>query len=179
MKTNLFNKLEEGIIALLLVTMTLLVFTEVIMRFVFHSGFLWMEEVTLHISAWMVLFGASYGVRVGAHIGVDALVRHVAPGLQRIFGIIAVSLSLVYCALLSYGAWIYLVKIRKIGLEMEDLPFPKWIAHSIMLIGMLLLAWRLLVLLIQIIRGQARGFEMADEASKALEDIKADRELQA
>jgi C4-dicarboxylate transporter DctQ subunit len=177
MRANYFNKIEEGIIALLLVSMTLLVFTEVIMRFGFHTGFLWMEELTLHISAWMVLFGASYGVRVGAHIGVDALIKHVSPDLQQIFGIIAVSLSILYCVLLGYGAWIYLVKIHSIGIEMEDLPLPKWIAHSIMLFGMALLATRLFILLLQIIRGNARGFEMADEAQKALEDIKADKEF--
>ena len=177
MNASFFNKIEEGIIALLLVSMTLLVFVEVVMRFGFHTGFMWVEELTLHISAWMVLFGASYGVRVGAHIGVDALIKHVSPGLQRVFGVIAVSLSILYCALLGYGAWIYLSKIHKIGIEMEDLPFPKWIAHSIMLFGMILLALRLFILLIQIIRGKTRGFEMADEAKKALEDIKAGQEL--
>jgi len=177
MIANFLNKIEEGIIALLLVTMTLLVFTEVVMRFGFNTGVMWMEEVTLHVSAWMVLFGASYGVRVGAHIGVDALIKHVDPKLQRIFGIIAVSLSILYCALLSYGAWVYLAKIYSIGIEMEDLPVPKWIAHSIMLLGMLLLAYRLGVLLLQILRGETRGFEMADEAHKALEDIKADKEF--
>ncbi len=177
MNAKFFNKLEENIIALLLVSMTLLVFVEVILRFGFHTGFMWIEELTLHISAWMVLFGVSYGVRVGAHIGVDALVKNVSLPLQRIFGIIAVSLSMLYCALIGYGAWVYLDKIHSIGIELEDLPVPKWIAHSILLFGMILLAFRLGTLLLQIIRGEATGFEMADEAKKALEDIKADKGL--
>jgi C4-dicarboxylate transporter DctQ subunit len=53
------NKAEEAIISLLLVAMTLLVFFEVILRFVFSTGFIWSQELTLHISAWFVLFGAS------------------------------------------------------------------------------------------------------------------------
>ena len=66
---------EESFISLLLVSMTLLVFAEVVARFLFNVGFLWMEEVTLTLGAWFVLFGASYGVKVGAHIGVDAFVQ--------------------------------------------------------------------------------------------------------
>jgi C4-dicarboxylate transporter DctQ subunit len=179
MTEKLINTFEEGVIALLLVAMTLLVFVEVILRFGFNTGVMWMEEITLLLSAWMVLFGASYGIRVGAHIGVDALVRHVRPSLRRIYGIIAVSLSMVYCGLIAYGAWVYLVKIRRIGIELEDLPWPKWIAHSILLIGMVLLALRLGQLLLQIFRGQTSGFTMADEASKALEDIKIETEARS
>ena len=66
MLSRLINSAEEVIIALLLVTMTLLVVFEVVLRFGFGTGVLWMEELTLHMSAWFVLFGASYGVKVGA-----------------------------------------------------------------------------------------------------------------
>jgi hypothetical protein len=50
-------------------------FSEVIARFLFNIGFLWMEEVTLTLGAWFVLFGASLGVKVGAQIGVDNLYK--------------------------------------------------------------------------------------------------------
>lgn len=172
MFSRIWNGLEESVIGLLLVSMTILVFAEVFMRFVLNSGFLWMEELTLHMSAWMVLFGASYGVRVGAHIGVDAFINHLPYSVRRFLGALAVILSIVYCALIGYGAWFYLAKIRKYNIEMEDIPINKWIAHSILLIGMVLLALRLLELLVNIIRNRSAGFESVDEARKVLEDIK-------
>jgi len=171
MFSRIWNGLEETIIGLLLVTMTLLVFVEVFMRFVLNTGFLWMEELTLHLSAWMVLFGASYGVRVGAHIGVDAFINHLSHNVRRLLGATAVILSIIYCALIGYGGWFYLAKIKKYSIELEDIPLEKWMAHSILVIGMVLLAVRLFEVLVKIIRDTSVGFETVDEAKKALEDL--------
>jgi C4-dicarboxylate transporter DctQ subunit len=166
---QIINKAEEIIISLLLVAMTLLVFVEVVMRFGFGSGFLWSQELTLHMSAWFVLFGASYGLKVGAHIGVDAFIKLMPPLLRRMASALAVVLSLAYCGLFLYGSWIYLYKMKKIGIELEDMPIPAWIAHSILLIGFTLFSIRLLILLWQIMRGQAEGFRHADEAKESLQ----------
>lgn len=165
------GRLEEGVISLLLVTMTLLVFVEVILRFGFNTGFLWMQELTLLASAWFVLLGASYGVKSGAHIGVDAVVRLLPPKTKRIVSILAVLMCIAYCGLLFTGSWVYLSKIYSIGLELEDIVFPKWIAHSILVIGFGLLAFRFLELLWKMLKGEVDGFHLADEAKDALEDI--------
>ncbi len=171
MFSRIIGKLEEGIISLLLVTMTLLVFVEVILRFGFNTGFLWMQELTLLASAWFVLLGASYGVKAGSHIGVDAVVRLLPPPTKRIVSIIAVLCCLAYCGMLFTGSWVYLSKIYSIGLELEDMVFPKWIAHSILVIGFGLLALRFLELLWKIVKGEVDGFNLVDEAKDALEDI--------
>jgi len=165
---RIINGIEEAIISLLLASMTLLVFVEVVLRFGFGKGFMWGEEVTLHLSAWMVLFGVSYGIKVGSHIGVDALVKLFPETIQRVVSGIAVIACLAYTGIFMKGAWVYLSKIQMLGIEMEDLPFPKWIAHSIILIGMVLLALRLLQLLWSIITGKATGFNLTDEAKDSM-----------
>ncbi len=173
------NSLEEGIISLLLASMTLLVFVEVVFRFVFTMGISWAQELTLHLSAWMVLFGASYGVKVGSHIGVDALVKLLPRTGRRVISGVAVCLCLVYCGLFSYGAWIYLGKLHKIGIHLHDIAVPKWVAHSILLIGMLMLAVRLAELLWKIIQGKAEGFKLADEAKDSMRFAEEAKQAQA
>ncbi len=168
MLVRILNKAEETLLSLLLVAMTLLVFIEVVLRFGFGSGFLWGQELTLHISAWFVLFGASYGLKVGAHIGVDAFVKLLPPLLHRLASGIAVIGSLLYCGLFLYGSWIYLKKMKMIGIELEDLPIQAWIAHSILLIGLSLLAYRLLQLLWAIVTGKEDGFRHANEAKESM-----------
>lgn len=163
-----FNSFEEGFISLLLVATTLLVFAEVVMRFVFNSGISWSQEATLLLSAWMVLFGASYGVKVGCHIGVDAFVRLLPRPLRRFVSLIAVAGCLAYCGLFAYGSWIYLKKIHKIGIELDDIPVAKWLAHSILLIGIILLGIRFFQLAYQILTGRADGFTFADESKDAM-----------
>jgi C4-dicarboxylate transporter, DctQ subunit len=172
--TRVVDRLEEGVISFLLVGMTLLVFVEVVMRFGFNTGFLWIQELTLHASAWFVLFGASYGVKVGAHIGVDAIVKMIPPGPRRWVSMVAVGLSLTYCGLFMYGGWVYLAKMLKIGIELEDLPIPRWIAHSILFIGFVLLAVRFIQLFFALATGRASGFQLADEAADVLKEMDGD-----
>lgn len=172
MLTRIVNRLEEGVISLLLVGTTLLVFADVVLRFVFSTGFLWLEELTLHFSAWMVLFGASYGLKVGAHIGVDAVVRLIPPGPRRWVSVFAAALCLVYCGLFLYGSWVYLSTMYKIQVELESVGIQAWIAHSILIIGFGLLAVRCLQFMVAFARGRITGFRLANEAADALEELK-------
>jgi C4-dicarboxylate transporter DctQ subunit len=165
---QLWHRIEENILALLLVSTTLLVFIEVVLRFGFGTGFMWSQELTLLLSAWFVLFGISYGLRVGAHIGVDVVVRALPPRPRRVVSALALILSLVYCGLFLFGTWIYLAKMKKIGIELEDIEIPAWQAHSILLIGLGLFSIRLLELLWGIYRGTSSGFQHVDEAEESL-----------
>lgn len=169
MLANIINKAEESILSLLLVTMTLFVFTDVILRFVFNSGIAWLQEVTLYMMAWFVLFGASYGVKVGAHIGVDSFVKLFPQKIRRLMGLLSVSICIAYSVIFMVAAWNYLTKLHKIHIQMEDLEFERWITESIILIGFILLLIRFLQLFIKILKGEAEGFSHIDEAEESLE----------
>jgi len=163
------NQLEEGVISLLMVLMTLLVFVEVVLRFGFNTGLMWAQELTLHLSAWMVLIGASYGLKVGSHIGVDALVRTFSPNARRFVSGLAVICALVYCGLFLYGSWVFTDKMWMTGIELEDMSIPRWLAQGAMLmLGFSLLAWRLLCLLKRLITGEAEGFGLTDETKDSM-----------
>ena len=69
------ERLEEGLLAFLLAVMVSITFMQVIARYIFNYSFVWALEVTTVLFAWLIFIGMSYGVRVGAHIGVDALVK--------------------------------------------------------------------------------------------------------
>ncbi|MQY76023.1 MAG: TRAP transporter small permease subunit [Spirochaeta sp.] len=168
MFSKIINSLEEAIIAILLASMTLLVFLEVTLRFGFNTGVMWAQELTLHLSCWMVMFGASYGIKIGSHIGVDALVRILSPTTRRMVTGVAVIACLLYCTLVGMGAWVYLEKVYSISIELEDMAIQKWVAHSIMLIGIVLMAWRLLELLWEVITGKSDSFKMIDEAKESM-----------
>jgi C4-dicarboxylate transporter DctQ subunit len=165
---RIINSLEETIIALLLAIMTLLVFVEVVLRFGFGIGLMWAQELTLHLSAWMVLFGVSYGIKVGSHIGVDALLKTLPPKIRRIVAGFSIAACLFYCGLFIKGSWVYLAKMHQIGIELDDMPIQKWVAHSILLIGMVLIAIRLAILLWGTFTGKTEGFTLADEAKESM-----------
>ncbi len=170
---RILNRAEEVIMSLLLLATTLLVFVDVVMRFGFSAGFMWSQELTLHMSGWFVLFGASYGIKAGSHIGMDAFVKLFPSIGRRILTGLACILAIVYCALVMYGAWFYTKKVHMIGLELEDMPIHEWLANGVpLLVGFSLLIIRISIVLIGVIKGDIDGFKHADEAKDSMEIVK-------
>lgn len=104
---SFIDSIEETFIAVLLGLMTLLTFANVIARYVFNANILWALELTVFMFAWLVLLGASYAVKKGAHLGVDAILNVVSPGLKRALGVIAGLVCVAFAFLLLKGAWDY------------------------------------------------------------------------
>ena len=164
------NALEEGVIALLFAAMTLVTFIQVVLRYGFNTGFVWALELTTYLFAWLVLFGMSYGVKVSAHLGVDAFVKLFGAGPRRIFGLLAVAAGLIYGTILLIGSWDYVSKLFLIGIESEDLPVPQWIPMAILPIGIALLLFRLTQVGWRILSGRQEGLLLGDEASHTIEE---------
>ncbi len=141
-----FNQLEEGLIAVFLGVMTLLTFVQVVLRYVFNSGFIWSLEATTYAFTWMVLLGMSYGVRTGSHIAVDLVARALPPGPRKIMGLLAVALCLVYAGLMAYGGYNLVDRLMTLGHNARDIPLPRWLLISILPFGFALLGVRLLAL---------------------------------
>lgn len=101
------DSFEETAIAALLGLMTLLTFTNVIMRYAFNNSIIWSLEIVLVMFAWLVLFGISYGFKVTAHLGVDAVTNLFSPPVQKMLALIAGVLCILYGVLIMKGAWDY------------------------------------------------------------------------
>ncbi|SFL89765.1 TRAP transporter small permease [Shimia aestuarii] len=106
-KHSFVDRIEETLIAILLGLMTAVTFANVIARFGFNSNILWALELTVFMFGWLVLLGASYAVKKHSHLGVDAILNMVSPGVARIMGMISVACCLVFSMLLLKGAYDY------------------------------------------------------------------------
>jgi C4-dicarboxylate transporter, DctQ subunit len=179
MLIRIVHHLEEGFIALLLALMTLITFMQVVARYVFNTGFGWELELTTYLFAWLVLFGVSYGIKVGAHIGIDVVVKQLPHGLRRAVGLIAVLCCCAYCIILLIGAVTYVYKIYSIGIEAQDLPIPRWIPFIMLPLGLALALLRLLQAAWRIVTGAQEGLGLADEARDALHAVGAGEKIEA
>jgi len=104
---RVINEIEETLIAVILGLMTIVTFANVIARYVFNSNILWALEATVFLFAWLVLLGASYCVKTRTHLGVDAVLNMLSPGMRHVFALVSVAACLVFCVLLLIGAWNY------------------------------------------------------------------------
>ncbi len=162
------DRIEEWIIVLMLAAMTLLTFTQVVLRYGFNHGWTWALELTTVFFAVMIFVGISYGVRVGAHIGIDALVSKLKPGTRRAVSIGVVVLCLVYAGIIIYGSLIYVSKMYEVGVEMEDMPIPIWVVRAILPLGYGLLAFRFGQVLWALVTGKSESLHLGDEVAEAM-----------
>lgn len=123
------DAIEETFIAATLGAMTLITFANVIARYVFNSNILWALEATVFLFAWLVLIGASYGVKHNLHIGVDIVVNALPARLQRGVTLLAAAACIVFCALLLKGSWDYWwpFATRRAFMETNDVPLPDFL----------------------------------------------------
>ncbi len=169
------HRVEEGLIALILGVMTVLTFVQVVLRYGFDSGLVWQLEANFYLFSWLVMLGISYCVRVHAHIGVDAVVRLLAPELRRTVGVFVLLLALLYAGLMLYGSVKYIHRMMIISVEAEDIPVKTWILSLCLPFGFALLLIRLLEMGWRIVTGRSQGYELADEAREAVRDITHDQ----
>ena len=165
---KILDRLEEWTMSLMLLAMTALSFVQVVLRYVFNHGFSWSLELTTVCFAIMIFIGISYGVRVGSHIGVDALVKLMPPRLRRATAIGVVLLCLVYVGFVMVGSVEYVSKMRDVGIEFDDIPIERWQVLIVMPIGYAMVAFRFLQILWNLITGKTTSLHLADEAAEAM-----------
>jgi C4-dicarboxylate transporter DctQ subunit len=168
MLARIIDRLEEGLIALLLAVMTTVTFVQVVARYIFNWSFVWALELVTFLFAWLIFLGISYGVRVGSHIGMDAIVRTLPLRAQQLTGIVATLLCMAYSVLLFIGGWQYVDKMYTIGIYAQDLPIQQWIPRAVLPLGFALLFFRFAQVLFRLVTGRDTRLNLADEMAEAM-----------
>ena len=138
----LLDRIEEILISIFLGISTLLVFAQVVARYVFNTGFTWAPELVEDMFLWTVMIGASYGVKHGVHLGVDILVAKFSPAVQRWIILAAVAISLAFTGGMAYLSCFYVYESYRMELITVDLEIPQWIPHLALPFGFTLISLR-------------------------------------
>ena len=96
--TRILDAVVIGLSGLLFCLLNYAVFT----RFILNDSVSWSEELPAHILAALTFIGAAYLTRTSEHLGFDAVVRILSPGVKR--AVMAGNLILMafFGALLAY-----------------------------------------------------------------------------
>ncbi|GHS98515.1 TRAP transporter small permease protein [Synergistales bacterium] len=71
---DLIQLLTEYVLFVMVAAMVVIVFAQVIWRFILHASLPWSEEAARYLMVWMSMLGSSIALRKKGHIGVEALV---------------------------------------------------------------------------------------------------------
>lgn len=102
---NRYCKLLDFLMALALAGMVLLVFGNVVLRYVFNSGITVSEEVSRWLFVWLTFLGAVVAMKEHGHLGVDMLVSRLPDWGKKLCLVVGQLLMLWVCYLLAVGSW--------------------------------------------------------------------------
>ena len=99
-----YCKALEWLIAAMLAAMVLLVFGNVVLRYVANSGITMSEELSRWLFVWMTFLGAVVALKEHGHLGTDMLVSRLGPKGKRACLVLAQALMLYATWLLFSGS---------------------------------------------------------------------------
>jgi TRAP-type C4-dicarboxylate transport system permease small subunit len=107
MKTlnDLFFRLVEVLLVVMLSAMVVMVFGNVVLRYGFNSSIISSEELSRFLFIWITFLGAIVTLRENAHLGVDTLVRKLSLAGKKTAAIISNLMMIGCCTLMFSGTF--------------------------------------------------------------------------
>ncbi|KAB3529719.1 TRAP transporter small permease [Alkaliphilus serpentinus] len=135
-------RFEEGLIAFLLLAATILLFTNVILRYVFSNSPTWAEEVIRYIMIWITFIGGSVCVRNYLHVGIDIFVSNAPPKIKKLLMMLAELVSALFCFIITYYGYENTMLVINTSQKSPALYMPMWFVYIAIPIGSFLMAIR-------------------------------------
>ena len=83
------RKINYHLIIFLFSVQVLVVFSQVIWRFVFNDPFPWSEELARYLQVWIILLTSTVCIQKSKHLAIDYLTHRLSFKLQRLFKLIS------------------------------------------------------------------------------------------
>lgn len=136
------NHLEEYLLVLLMIAEVIIVFAQVVTRFLLKTPLAWSEEIARYIFIWLVWVGAAYSTKENKNIKIDILSSKFTGVTKVIADIItgALFIGLMLFMLYTSGKVTYTVYTSKSIATGSHMPM--WIAWFSLPLSMSLMLFR-------------------------------------
>ena len=111
---SLLGGFAEILVALLVVTETVILFAGVVARYALHSPLVWSDEAASILFLWLAMLGAVVAFRRGEHMRMTALVGMCSSSWRPFFEALATVAAFVFVILVLYPAFDYAAEERLI-----------------------------------------------------------------
>ena len=123
----------ETTICILLSTMTLVVFSQVIARYVFQSPLSWSEELARFLLMWVSMLSAAYGFKTKSHFALKFLVDKTPDVAQRFIAVLVHLVVALFFVVLLYYSVVFVIGVD--GHIAPALQIPMQIPYASIVVG--------------------------------------------
>lgn len=138
------ENLEEIIMVLLLMAMAVIMFIQVVARYVIGSSLPWSEEITRYLFIWSAFISVSLCTRKCISIKVDQFIKRFPNRGEACFKLVNLTISFVFFAILIPYAYKYLMATIQSGQTSPACGIPMYYVQSAPLVCFSLTGIRLI-----------------------------------
>lgn len=130
---KLFDKFESGALIISLAVMVIVIFMQVVMRYVFNNSLSWSEEFARYLFVWFSWIGVSAGLKDGEHLRVEilstALVRRGFVKSNEMVNIIVSLVWLATTAIVTYYGFEVVMSQMELHVLTPAMRLPVWFGY--------------------------------------------------
>jgi TRAP-type mannitol/chloroaromatic compound transport system permease small subunit len=123
-----FSEFSGAVVAWLTLSMVLITFVVVVLRYAFDIGWIFMQESVTWMHAGVFMLGAAYTLKRDEHVRVDIFYRSMTPKRKALVDLLGTLVFLLPVAIfLTVSSWDYVYTswvIREASREAGGLPYP-------------------------------------------------------
>lgn len=136
----------------ILCLLTIIIFFQVICRYVLQMPLSWSEEVTRYMMVWLVYVGSVLAIRTHSHVRINLLTNFLKDKIKirKSLNILEKMLSILYMLIIIYSGWLLIPDTISQGTPL--LRFPMGIIYLIIPVSAILMAISMSIELIFSIR---------------------------
>lgn len=150
---RLLNWSEKGVsflTILLFIAMTIMVFIQVVLRFIFDSSILWAEEFSRYAMVWLGFLGATIGVKYHEHTRIDFFIKLLPKRFKKLIEILNKILCIIFLGVITYYSIMMFENTFK--LLTPAMQIPVGLVHSILPVTGIIMIIHLLFQIVDIIK---------------------------
>ena len=147
---SLTEKSISALTVLLFVCMTIMVFTQVVLRYGFDSNIYWSEEFSRYSMIWIAFLGSAIGIKHNEHTRIDFFVKLLPAKAQLAMEVINRLICIFFVAFITYSSITMLENTFK--LKTPSLQIPVGLVHlALPITGVVMIVYLIIqiILLIQ------------------------------
>lgn len=135
------HRLEDTVLAGLLLTMIGMAVAQIVLRDGFHAGKEWMDPLLRILVLWIALWGAVVGSREQRHVSIDLLGRFLPPLPRRLARVLTNLFVAAVCGALAWFCYTA-VQVEQEAPTIAFATVPTWVCELIMPVGFSIISLR-------------------------------------
>ena len=96
-----------------------IIFSEVVCRYALGTSLVWSEELARYLLVWIGFLGASIGLRMRGHFGVELLVMALPPGLRKVLTCLTITVMFIFLGIVTFYGVIMVASADEVSTVMQ------------------------------------------------------------